>query len=145
MNRKACDDFRKLHERQEEGPLRRRDQQRYDEHLNDCGECAEWLESRHNSLFCLRLVKSEVEPSEGFSERLQTKMQGLGKQRLAYWSPAIVGAAVTALFLLMLLQVATGTAANAVKNQGYGEARRLRVMPSPLFETPTPTPTDPMP
>ncbi|MHB8635424.1 MAG: hypothetical protein ACYC96_03010 [Fimbriimonadaceae bacterium] len=108
MPRFGCRKFRRLCEEREDRALRARESAFLDLHRTACDPCRLQESASTNSLNMLRAMAISVHPSEAFDARVVRLVRvSRGRDRFAYWFPAIIGAGIASFATFALMQLVT--------------------------------------
>jgi hypothetical protein len=106
----GCRKFQRLCEEREDRDLRPREFAYVHKHREACEECRQQESACRNSLNMLRAMSMSVQPSESFDTRLVRRVRiERGRDRFAYWFPAIVGAGIASFATFALMQLVTAS------------------------------------
>lgn len=134
MRRRVCRQFDKAHHRLLDGIATSKDMKFLDEHAEQCVECALVRETMADALHSLEASVISSEGSDGFEHRVIRRYRVESSTRsLAFWSPALIGAAVAAVALLAVLQMLiSGPDLKPIDIRGQ-EASRQTTPPLPAY------------
>ena len=106
----GCQKFRRLCEEREDFTFSEGQQAFMAAHREACERCRREEAASTNSLNMLRSMALTVEPSEAFDRRLVRMVKvDRGRDRFAYWFPAIFGAAIASFAMFALMQLVTAS------------------------------------
>lgn len=128
-----CKRYSKLINESEDRPLSPSERQFVDLHAEDCSKCAA-LSHATAGLNMLRMCAIEPDDDSSFEHRVLRKVL-IGRKRstLAYWSPAVIGAAIACVTILAALQLISRPSQLPMFGGQNVESRRLDHGREPLF------------
>lgn len=128
MLRNRCDRFSRLLSERADRDLTPAEARFFDRHMAECPGCAREAGISGLSLDILRTLRVEETESSGFEDRVVSVWKQTRLRRdLGYWSPALVGAAVSAIALVAVLNATARTPKSGYQAPATSEARRLTI------------------
>ena len=105
-----CRKFQRLCEEREDRDLRHHEFTYVETHRAACDPCRLCESASQNSLNMLRAMTLSVQPSDAFDARLVRLVRvDRGRDRFAYWFPAIIGAGIASFAMFALMQLVTAS------------------------------------
>jgi hypothetical protein len=106
----GCRRFRRLCEEREDRTISPRQLEFMATHRTACTPCRREEAASENSLNMLRSMSLSVDPTDAFDTRLVRMVKiERGRERLAYWFPAVIGAGIASFAMFALMQLVTAS------------------------------------
>lgn len=105
-----CRKFKRLCEDREDRNLKPREDEFVRTHRASCEPCRQHEFASRSSLNMLRAMSLDVTPTDEFDVKLVRRVRlNQGRDRFAYWFPAVLGAGIASFAMFALMQLVTSS------------------------------------